>query len=211
MVVTARPTVKASPARAKMAELLPQAKREGWTAKQMAEMAGVSYDSAARYLSYHRQISIYSAEQSTVTAASRLASEAQEARAHALEQLQTLRDITKTAADRVKRMAWDEHGNAVLVDPVEYGKAVKSAVSASKELLSYTEQVCGIDVVKAITVRTQTAKDGPLVSWDGVESLTKAIEMDIVQDVDTMMQHAPALPAPSHTESGGISLDHGWD
>ena len=197
--------------RAAIAAVLPRAEKEQWSVSRVAEEAGVSRATVDRFLPALRGKVIDTAKELYQQTTSRLAQEAQEARAHALDQLQKLRTITKIATERVERMASDEYGNPALVDPLEYGKAVKVAVSASKELLSYTEQVCGIDVVKAITVRTQTAKDGPLVSWDGVESLTKAIEMDIVQDVDTMMQHAPSLPAPNPTKSEGISLDPGWD
>ena len=44
----------------------------------------------------------------------------------------------------------------------------------------------GVDVVKAITIKTQSDKDGKMVSWSGVDSLANAIEAEIIRDVEAL-------------------------
>ena len=52
----------------------------------------------------------------------------------------------------------------------------------------------GVDVVKATTIKTQSDKDGKMVSWSGVDSLANAIEAEIIKDVEAlpMLEASPA-------------------
>jgi hypothetical protein len=128
---------------------------------------------------------------------SHLVREAQAAQEAATEHLHKLREMSKLALEHVLSSAprdgiagrpveLDEFGQPVPFNPSEFAKSVKTCVSATRDLKKFADEVTGLDVVKAITIKTQSDKDGKMVSWSGVDSLSNAIEADIIRDIEAL-------------------------
>lgn len=164
---------------------------------------------------------IENGESLVLSTTSILVQEAHRARDFALGHMQTLRELVHSSAEHVAAMAprkgkegaiqsLDKFGQPVPFDSASYAKAVGMTIKTSKDLLSYAEQVTGVDVAKQIAIKAATAKDGPMHSWDGVESLTNVIEADIVRDVERIT-HTPALPAPREADPWEVDGPDVWD
>ena len=192
--------------RVRLAQIMPRAIQENWTVQELATNAKVSYKTAHSEMVKVRDQIILSSRSTLQSKTSILVAEAQKSRDFALSTLARLRRMTQSAAEHVEAMsptpgkdgrpvALDEFGQAIPFDAGNYAKAVAVVTKANKELLTYAEQITGVDVAKQIAIKAATAKDGLMHSWDGVDSLTDCIEAEIVQDVERI-QHVPILPPP---------------
>ena len=196
----AEPTTNAA---VKLSHYLANALKEGWTTEKLAKTAGVSYTTAQRFVVRHKDEIKRVAAESVTKVKSYLVREAQAAQEAALAHLEKLRELSKLALEHAMNAApkdgtqgrpvrLDEFGQPVPFDPAEFATTVKTCVSATRDLKKFADEVTGVDVVKAITIRTQSDKDGKMVSWSGVDSLANAIEAEIIKDVEAL----PMLEAP---------------
>ena len=179
-------------------KLMPKALAERWTTARLAKEAGVSSPTARAVMERHaRRVSDIN-----IKAESELVKVARESQKRALSRLPRLEKLLEQAEMALKGVipqdlggkgnpvALDEFGQPIPANPGEIIKAVSGLVKTAKDLHSHMEQITGLDVVKAVSVRSQTNKDGPLVSWDGVEALAWSVDQDKM----------PALPAPSEPD-----------
>lgn len=196
----AEPTTNAA---VKLSQHLAIALKEGWTTERLAETAGVSYTTAQRFIVRHKDEIKRVAAESVNLVKSQLVREAQIAQEAAMTHLSQLRELSKLALDHAMNAAprdgaqgrpvrLDEFGQPVPFDPKEFATTVKTCVSATRDLKKFADEVTGVDVVKAITIKTQSDKEGKMVSWSGVDSLANAIEAEIIRDVESL----PMLEAP---------------
>ena len=196
----AEPTTNAA---VKLSHYLANALKEGWTTEKLAKTAGVSYTTAQRFVVRHKDEIKRVAAESVTKVKSYLVREAQAAQEAALAHLEKLRELSKLALEHAMNAApkdgtqgrpvkLDEFGQPVPFDPAEFATTVKTCVSATRDLKKFADEVTGVDVVKAITIKTQSDKDGKMVSWSGVDSLANAIEAEIIKDVEAL----PMLEAP---------------
>lgn len=173
--------------------LLPQAIHESWTAARLAAAAGVSRDTAHKLINQQRAVIRDEAHKAIAKPVHRLVREAQTAKDAALRHLQELRELTAMSLEHVKAsapqngksgvpLALDEFGLPLPFDSATFVKSAATAGKMARDLLKFADEVTGVDVVKQITVRTQSDKEGKLVSWDGVESLESAHESGILKD-----------------------------
>lgn len=187
-----------------MAKYMALAIAEGWNADKLAKAAKVDPTTAMRELNYHRTKVHQLAEKSLVSIQPVLVKEAQTAKKAALEHLEKLRSMTSAALEHVAAMApsngkhgvpveLDEFGQPVPFNAKDFAAAVKTAQQTARDLLKFADEVTGVDVVKQIAVRTNSDKEGKLLTWDGINALTDAISSGIVHDVDQIESHA--LPA----------------
>ena len=189
----------------RLAHNLPRAIKEGWTTQKLADESGVAYSTAHRFFVRHKDELKQSALESVATVKSHLVREAQKAQEAAMAHLSQLRELSKLALEHAMNAAprdgtqgrpvkLDEFGQPVPFDPAEFATTVKTCVSATRDLKKFADEVTGVDVVKAITIKTQSDKDGKMVSWSGVDSLANAIEAEIIRDVESlpMLEASPA-------------------
>lgn len=178
--------------------LLPQALAEKWTTAELARKAGVCNKTAQTVLRTHSA----TLSATLVKAENQLVAVARSSQKRALARLPELESLLEKAKKALVStlpehlggsgapVALDDFGQPIPIDPKAIVQAVSGMVKASKDLYSHMEQITGLDVVKAVSVRSQTNKDGPLVSWDGVEALAWSVDQDKM----------PALPAPSEQD-----------
>ena len=178
---------------------------ESWTAARLAREAQVGHATANKFLSAIRSKIIKDRDCILAESKAVLVQEAQKAQEAALAHLSQLRELSKLALDHAMNAApkdgtqgrpvkLDEFGQPVPFDPAEFATTVKTCVSATRDLKKFADEVTGVDVVKAITIKTQSDKDGKMVSWSGVDSLANAIEAEIIKDVEAlpMFEASPA-------------------
>lgn len=203
-----------TPARVKLAYQLPAAIREGWTTQRLADTAGVSYATAHRYLVRFKDSVIQTARDTVMESTSKLHKEAQEAQAAALAHLRELRGLMDVALEHVKAAApadgkpgrpveVDDFGQPVPFNPGEFAKSVKTVQQTARDLKKFADEVTGVDVVKAITIKTHSDKEGKLVSWSGVDALHEAIEAEIVRDIPKLLELKPS-PAEDRDFWSGV-------
>lgn len=165
---------------------------------KLAKEAGVHHTVAKAVMARHAS----NVRQIVSKGESELVRVARESQKRALSRLPRLEKLLEQAEMALKGVipqdlggkgnpvALDEFGQPIPANPGEIIKAVSGLVKTAKDLHSHMEQITGLDVVKAVSVRSQTNKDGPLVSWDGVEALAWSVDKDKM----------PALPAPSEAD-----------
>lgn len=175
---------------------MPAALAGGWGAAQLAKAANVSETIALAVIREH-------AVQYNGGLSDKLDKRlvvARKAQAAALTRIPELESLLDRAMDHLKKalpgpdgegspVALDEFGEPVPVDPLTLVKGVQGVVKAAKDLLSYSDQATGMDVVKAVSIRQQTNNAGPVTSWDGVGALEAALAAEV-----TPVQ-TPSLPA----------------
>ena len=188
-----------------MSRLALRAINESWTIADMSREANVSHGCAAKFMAHFRERYIRLKDEVMADTKHELVKEAQAAQKAAMAHLSKLRELSKLALDHAMNAApkdgtngrpvsLDEFGQPIPFDPKEFATTVKTCVSATRDLKKFADEVTGVDVVKAITIKTQSDKDGKMVSWSGVDSLANAIEAEIIKDVEAlpMLEASPA-------------------
>lgn len=180
-------------ARTKMMRLMPLAMAEKWTCERLAKESGCSVSAASRLLLSHRASVVRMAEEQIHKPVHRLVKVAQKSREAAIAALERLEKLTEMSLKHVEAsapkdgkpgvpLALDEFGLPLPFDVKTFAGNVATAGKAARDLLKFSDEITGVDVVKQITIRTQSDKEGKLVSWDGVESLESAHEAGIIRD-----------------------------
>ena len=191
----------------RLSKFAARALAESWTAARLAREADVGHTTASKFLSGIREKVIKEREKVIAESQHELVIEAQKAKRAAITHLEQLRELSKLALEHAMNAApkdgangrpvkLDEFGQPVPFDPKEFATTVKTCVSATRDLKKFADEVTGVDVVKAITIKTHSDPQGKMVSWSGVDSLSNAIEAEIIKDVEALPL-LEASPAPT--------------
>lgn len=178
--------------------LAPLALEEKWSVNRLAKEAGVSRVTASAVIRGHKAAGSALLTKSIDNRVT-VARQAQETALARLPRLQMLLEKAEKVLERTLPqddgsagvpMALDEFGEPEPVDPEKVIKATHGLIRAGKDLHSYMEQVTGLDVVKAVSIRAQTQQSGPVTSWDGIGSLEQAIEAEVIPSLSELTETA---------------------
>lgn len=153
-------TVRRTPARDRCYKLLPQALREGWSARRLAKEADTTDMVASDILATTSQQMQANVSKVIGAESNKLAQEARKARESAIKRLESLSGIVDSATQSLQ--AKGSQASA---------KDVKEVIAAASQLWKHVESLTGLDVAKVAATRQAVASNEQVTSWDGVAAL----------------------------------------
>jgi hypothetical protein len=152
--------VRRTPARDKIALHISKAVTESWTARKLAQVAGVDHHTAANELAKASAQLHTKSQQLIGIETQKLAQEARKARKRALDRLEALGQVVDNVTTKLQAKGLDASA-----------KDLKEAVAAASQLWKHTESLTGLDVAKVAATRQAVASNEQVTSWDGVAAL----------------------------------------